>query len=238
MSKRQTTNDRATIVNTLTKFRPGTMVDIQLSAGDSQRIKAKLVGYQEGGYFAFSIPQQVYAENMQRVFEGKSCVVRMMAEGDVGVCVAFKTQVMTLNKKPQILLFVQYPQQIEFFSLRSNSRISTHLPVLVSEQQDTNTLPENITQRLEGVVLDLSEGGCRIEVAAPANQHRLSMVFVQLILRFPLTPEKPIVLNGQIKSQQHSASNTLRVGIQFETNKHLTAMFNKLNLFTHPGFAA
>ncbi|WP_246615123.1 PilZ domain-containing protein [Agarivorans litoreus] len=151
----------------------------------------------------------------------------MIVEGDAGLCVAFKTKLITINKKPQIMLFVEYPEQIEFIQLRHESRINTHLPVVISEQQASSNM-------LEGVVLDLSEGGCRIELAAPSQ--RLSMVFVQIILRFPLTPEKPIVLNGAIKSQQQT-SDKLRVGIQFDANKQLKAIFNKLNMFNHPSFA-
>ncbi|MGY5449942.1 flagellar brake domain-containing protein [Agarivorans sp. MS3-6] len=238
MSKHQISNDRALIVSTLTKLSPGVMVDIQLSAGDKLRLKAKLVGYEEGGYFAFSLPKQVYHQYQDRLFEGKSCVVRMIIEGESGLCVAFKSQIITLNKKPQIMLFTQYPEQIEFIRLRKKNRINTHLPVLLTEQQaPSDTASIDPSDRLEGVVLDLSEDGCRVELAAPQGQHKSSLVFVQLLLRFPLNPDKPILLNGQVKSQQRCANNKVRVGIQFESNKYLETVFNKLNLFSHPSFA-
>lgn len=236
MSKHQITSDRTTIVNTLTKLSPGAMVDIQFSSNKQQRIKAKLVGYQEGAYFAFSLPQHIYAQQQDHLFEGKSCVIRMIVEGDAGLCVAFKTKLITINKKPQIMLFVEYPEQIEFIQLRHKNRINTHLPVVITEQQAASISAEEASSNmLEGVVLDLSEGGCRIELAAPSQT--LSMVFVQIVLRFPLNPEQPIVLNGTIKSQQQT-SDKLRLGVQLEANKQLKAVFSKLNMFNHPSLAA
>lgn len=119
------------------------------------RIKTKLVGMESGLLLIVRPPQltQILAcfRPPQRV------IVRYL---HAGVVYGFKAEVLNVLTDPSFLLLISYPHRIETVNLRQNPRIDCFL---FSEAEIQGHI-------VEGVIVDLSTGGCRFFMKNPDGE--------------------------------------------------------------------
>ncbi|GAA5218114.1 PilZ domain-containing protein [Corallincola platygyrae] len=222
--------ERAEIVQTLSQMRPGNVLDFQLAVGVKPRFKCKLVGYEEGRYMALSIPAQSRVDHDELLVHGYGCIVRTIIEGEAGQCIAFKSLIQTNLRQPHPVLFIDYPKQIQLYSLRNQTRIATHVPAtMIGEQKDESTGQTEQTV-FHGTIVDLSVGGCRLKLPWPLGQPRLRIKDVLLKVVFPSQPDEPLLLDGEIKSENRHDGRHITVGIQFDEVPALVELFDKIGI--------
>lgn len=119
--------------------------------GISDRLKAELVGLHPGRYLIITTPS---IQGQRKIPEGiREVVVRYLHRGEV---LGFKAKVIDQLEKPFRLTFLTYPTTVERFNLRKSVRVSCNLPASVE-------LAEGVYQ---GIITDLSLGGCRLMLRA------------------------------------------------------------------------
>jgi len=73
-----------------------------------------------------------------------------------GICV-FSTRVLQVQQKPVPMMYLEYPEDVEFKSIRNAERVETGLDVIVN-----NALKRDVVS--EGKLRDISITGARIEI--------------------------------------------------------------------------
>lgn len=76
-----------------------------------------------------------------------------------GICV-FPTRVMSIQQKPLAMMYLEYPDDVDFKSIRNAERVETGLDIIVN-----NALKRD--QVSEGKLRDISITGARIEIYRP-----------------------------------------------------------------------
>ncbi len=116
--------------------------------GVGERFKTGFVGWEAGRCVILRLPSKL--ELRDHLYSGKLVIVRYLS--CTGEVCGFECAIQGLSYKPQPLLFLDYPDFVEVFSLRKENRVDCFLPasLVIGEE------------RLGGHILNLSNGGCRI----------------------------------------------------------------------------
>jgi len=165
------------------------------------RIAADLVGMVHFEYVILRLP---WVPGLRtRLVGGVSTTVRFVSSGDL--C-GFQSPVLTHIPKPSLLLFLKYPDVIEKVTLRQHKRVQCGLPVQVkSPRGDTN-----------GVIADMSQGGCRMAIDVYGLQDlRQTVAEDVIVLHVPLNAEgPPQAVTCTVRSVSFTA-NRMQVGLSF-----------------------
>lgn len=181
----------------------GTRMALTIGAqkGDEGRIAAELVGMVHFEYLILRLPWVPGLRS--RLVGGAAVTVRFVSDGEL--C-GFQAQILTHIPKPSLLLFVEYPEVIEKLSLRQHRRVQCALPVqLHSRRGDAN-----------GVIVDLSRGGCRMAVDV-RGQHGLRQTVADdvMVLRVPLNSEGiPQAVTCTVRAVDME-TNKMQLGLSF-----------------------
>ncbi|HEA19021.1 MAG: flagellar brake protein [Pseudoalteromonas prydzensis] len=201
--------------NNKTKFcldlLPGKIIDIQFTNPLTVRFKLTLIGYEAGKYLILKYPPQAKNNQYSDVLkEGNGAIVRYIVEGERGECVAFSTTILAIAFRPEKLIYLAYPKQIESRQLREVNRLQTHIPAKISINKDQHYDSENL---LQGIIIDISATGCRFTVHVNSGFLALKkrQVFVHLLS--PIDNES-VVISAHIRNNQMQG-NRLNVGIEF-----------------------
>jgi hypothetical protein len=190
--------------------------------GASERFASDVRGLQPGAYVLASIPQHRELGNLSDLLvNGVKVVVRYMHNGMV---FGFRTAIMGAVYSPARLLFLEYPNMVENYNLRSHARVPCFLPARMKLGSD----------EIEGAVVDLSKGGCQFRIfemnqlrhGVPPTSGNEGLV---LSLRLP-GAESDVSLNGKLK-QIRKAREWLAAGIGFndlneETRHQVPSIWN------------
>lgn len=172
-----------------------------LQQGPEGRIAADLVGLVHFEYIILRLP---WVPGLRtRLVGGASVTVRFVSNGDL--C-GFQSDVITHIAKPSLLLFLEYPEVVEKLALRQHKRVQCALPVqLHSRRGDA-----------QGVIADLSRGGCRMAVDVRGQQGlRQTVVEDVIVLRVPLNSEgMPLTVTSTVRSVSVDASR-MQLGLSF-----------------------
>ena len=196
---------------------PGKLIDIQFNNPIKMRFKLTLVGYDVGKYLILKYPPQSgKSDYIDVLAEGNVAIVRYIVEDDRGECVAFSTTILAISFRPERLIYLAYPKNIESRQLRETSRLKTHIPAKISLTK--NYVPES-KNLLHGLIIDISPSGCRFSIHVNSGFLALKrrQVFVQIIS--PLD-SKPVIISSFIRNNQMK-DNKLNVGIQFSPDEKL-----------------
>lgn len=82
------------------------------------------------------------------IFDGVDVVARYLYAGKA---VGFRSHIQAHTTRPCRIVYLEYPQQLESMNLRMKERIYCYLPAQLAI----------CTEKIEGMIIDLSEGGCR-----------------------------------------------------------------------------
>ncbi|MEH6393852.1 flagellar brake protein [Pseudoalteromonas sp.] len=190
---------------------PGKIIDIQFTNPLTVRFKLTLIGYEAGKYLILKYPPQAKNSQYSDVLkEGNGAIVRYIVEGERGECVAFSTTILAIAVRPEKLIYLTYPKQIESRQLREVNRLQTHIPAKISINKDQRFDSENL---LQGIIIDISTTGCRFTVHVNSGFLALKkrQVFVHLLS--PIDNEA-VVISAHVRNNQMQG-NRLNVGIEF-----------------------
>ncbi len=165
------------------------------------RLSADLVGVVHFEYLIVRLP---WVPGLRtRLVSGISPTVRFVSDGEL--C-GFQSEIITHVAKPALLLFLQYPEVIEKLTLRQHKRVHCALPAqLHSRRGDA-----------QGVIADLSRGGCRLAVNVRGqNGLRHTVSGDILVLRAILAAEGlPLAVTCTVRSVDTDA-NRMQLGLAF-----------------------
>lgn len=169
--------------------------------GDEGRIAADLVGMVHFEYLILRLPWVPGLRS--RLVGGATATVRFVSQGEL--C-GFQAPIITHIPKPSLLVFIEYPQVVEKLALRQHKRVNCALPVqLHSRRGDA-----------QGVIADLSQGGCRMVIDVRGQQGlRQSVADDVVVLRVPLNSDgMPLAVTCTVRSVELDA-NKLLLGLAF-----------------------
>lgn len=128
-------------------------------AGQSERYSCRLIGCLPGRSILLSVPK--LAGKLVRLKQGQKIIVRLMIDNGVGV---FASQVEIQTVEPYPILHIQYPENITFKGIRGATRVSVEQAIVANNLTDDSQIPT------QGMIVDISVTGARIELAAPIGK--------------------------------------------------------------------
>jgi hypothetical protein len=132
---------------------PGMLLQIQFEGLGSSR--SRLIGIDDGSFLIIQTP--AITEIWSKRYEKNHCIVRYLFAGKV---FAFRCTLLAVIKDPCRLSILSYPESVENINLRKHERTSCIIAAEV-----------NIGGRTyEGIVSDISIGGCSFEFNLSARQ--------------------------------------------------------------------
>ncbi|GGB00312.1 MULTISPECIES: flagellar brake protein [Agarivorans] len=221
---------RQEVISIMQQLRFGDVLDVQFIKGSNVRIKCKLVGLDDANFLIFAVPRYAQHGHNDVLQEGMACIVRSIIEGEAGQCIAFRSNITDIIKSPKHLLFVKYPSEIERFSLRKQQRASTRIPAMLTHRSSVHDQQIENDLSFDGVIVDLSAGGCRFKVKWPESYGKCLLDKVFIYIRIPSQPENDTVIEGSIKSQSRDGHQHLALGIKFDEQAELHDLFTHLAL--------
>jgi c-di-GMP-binding flagellar brake protein YcgR len=152
-----------------------------------------------------------------RLFQGNKIVVRFLYEGTI---FGFQSELIKAIFDPIKLLFISYPKIIARHELRSQKRFESFLPSDLSIKN----------KMFRGVILDISERGCRCLIKASQGENMPNITINQdLTINFQLPGvENEMTISGIVKNFKRDI-NELHLGIQFD--KISQPVQNKINQY-------
>ena len=181
----------------------GTRMSVTLDgqAQSEGRIAADLVGMVHFEYLILRLP---WVPGLRtRLVGGATVTVRFVSNGEL--C-GFHAPVITHVPKPSLLLFLEYPEIIEKMALRQHKRVQCALPVQMHSRRGD----------AQGVIADLSQGGCRMAVDVRGQQGlRQTVAEDVIVLRVPLNSESmPLAVTCTVRSVSFDV-NRMQLGLSF-----------------------
>jgi c-di-GMP-binding flagellar brake protein YcgR len=155
-----------------------------------------------------------------KLFKGSRITVRFLAGGNA---LAFNSEVLGIIQDPFSLLLISYPDVIARHNLRNNRRmqcyLAAHLSIALPRSSSNNTESLRSTEETfyEGIITDISKGGCNFEMIEGLSNSELpdAKIDGMVVLLFELPGmEHKRELSGLVKSVRRD-SRRMSVGVQF-----------------------
>ncbi len=124
--------------------------------GVGVRFKTHLVGWDKDRYVMLHLPLKV--EMREQLYVGKRVIVRYI--DDEGQICGFESAIQGAIFTPQRFLVLDYPQTVEIFCLRKDTRVDCFIPATLT-RQDTSLVAN---------IINISSSGCRLALASAAEQ--------------------------------------------------------------------
>lgn len=178
---------------------PGSQMMLQFE-GIEDRLKSILVGLEPSSYLIIRAPLFVDRSMLQ---EGKPVIVRYVYCGSV---YGFRTSIISSIRRPFPLLFLAYPGSVEKFNLRKKVRVSCHIPGAMTFN----------SENLAGLILDISESGCRFVGKAPKVEAAVQVAAGDEIeISFPLLGLEGLQIFRAKARTISQDRETISVGMEF-----------------------
>jgi hypothetical protein len=199
--------DIDSIFNILIRAQVGSRLDFQFLLGTGGRITTELVGLTKGHFVILKIsafPAKVDFSSFKASALG---IVRLLLEGDDGICVAFRTEVISTITFPSKLIFLKFPTQIQTRGLRNHNRIPLNVPASIKLKKSNSSM-----SNISGKLIDLSDNGCRFQ--CDVDKNLTIEIKSNVDLNFTLETGKSVETSGIIKNIK-LINNHYHIGIQF-----------------------
>jgi hypothetical protein len=198
----------------------GTLVDIEvLTPTNSKRMKTEFVGLLNDHFVVLNYPSPRRLGNAgEYLKDGTVIIVRAVLESGGGQVIAFRQQVMSVTSHPKRLIFLHFPDQVQLFSLRSQTRIPTLLPASIQLSDE---------HKLQGIIKDVSVTGVMFALKSEDDLSNLKDTPCKILL-----DERDNEVNefsGQICSVRSLADDT-QLGIQLNVSEDEMNKFMKDHL--------
>ncbi|TVM17347.1 hypothetical protein DPQ33_09190 [Oceanidesulfovibrio indonesiensis] len=172
--------------------------------GEKARFKSAYYGQKPEEFLIIQMPG--IPGIREKLLNGSGLVIRYFVSGRV---YGFKAHSMGHVVRPCPLIFLSYPHSVESLNLRQNERVNTFL--------DAQGTIDDVT--MQGVILDLSAGGCMLMVNRSTGVSWPNLDPGQIIhLEFALGKnEEPLRILSQTISARKDPER-IRLGIKFILN--------------------
>lgn len=168
------------------------------------RYKSSIVGWKTEHLVIIDMP--ILNGAYVNLSDGCTCIVRYIHCGNA--C-GFEAKVLkNINDTRLPLIYLSYPNSIERISLRRHDRIQTVISACIEVQ-----LNDKI-EKLQGSILDLSVGGCLLDIPDHKGVNLDIESKINLSFSFANTGDRVDVVPATIKRIQKFRDNTL-AGAQF-----------------------
>lgn len=205
-------------------FDVGLILFIELKGGNTNfRYKTTMVGWKTGRVIIIDAPLLNGA--YINLSAGWDCIVRYIYRGEA---FGFETKVLrSINDFDFSLIYLAYPKKICRISLRKHKRVQTYLPAKMEIQIESH--PEE----LEGYILDLSVGGCLLQLIANNNLNLKLEDNVKVSFSLPRITDQAITIQSAIRRIQTIRDDT-KIGLQFIDVSD--DILTKIHSFNMPAF--
>jgi c-di-GMP-binding flagellar brake protein YcgR len=158
-----------------------------------------VIGWEKDEYI---LTRAIHVQGQPAKLNSKDpCKVRWLMDG---VALGFESEIITVQFFPYPLMFIKYPVSIERLQLRVAQRFKVDLPVKLSDAAQSLTT--------EGVMLDLSEGGCGLKV--PVQNGKELSPDAAYTIAFKLM-DKEISIGCTVKKLDQTGKDAYLLGMQF-----------------------
>jgi CheY-like chemotaxis protein len=147
------------------------LVTVDPSFSDPERFTTELRGWQDGAYLLFDWPADPTEAAVPRSHH--AVTVQFLADGNA--C-GFQATVLSAGSTSSPQFRISWPDHVEQLSLRKDERISVNAPCVVQAASGDS---------VEGRLVDISAGGCKVTVAS--DEGLVSDVMVDFSLEGGLT---------------------------------------------------
>ncbi len=162
--------------------------------------KTRLVGMHPFDCLIMTLPRIPGFVNTVR--KDEELLVRYIAEGTV---YGFRTHILDHVLKPAPLLFTAYPQQLERYDLRKDTRLNCFIPAIL----------HTAVSHYPTYIVDLSEGGCRSN--SPGDgQAPQTAVDERVILELKLCGSNWLVMTSATVRNLQEMESVVSLGLSFE----------------------
>lgn len=182
----------------------GTDLVLRLEGVDA-RLKSTLIGVDHGEFLIVRTPRAAGIEPL--LIKGSPVKVIFLHDGTIyGFLSKFLHQV----RVPSPLIFISYPKDMERHEIRKNLRIDCYIPatLLIGDQMER-----------QGVISDLSIGGCRVtlnnEGTSLSAQLKPESVLMMAIEMLGIQSDRSI---RSIVKNVHQDANKIHIGVKFDTS--------------------
>ncbi|WP_440054622.1 flagellar brake domain-containing protein [Pseudoalteromonas sp. T1lg65] len=189
----------------------GSFVDIEVCMpASSKRVKTEYVGMWNHTYLIVNYPNpKRLGAAADYVSEGTSVIVRALLENAEGQVIAFKSHIRAVSVHPVKLVFIDMPDNLECYELRTHTRIPTYIPAKFSCSDVKEAC----------VVRDISLNGLQLEVETkkPETFKEGQKCEVTLVVKSGTS----VPLTGEVRSIK-------KKGFQLSLGIHLTAKVDEV----------
>ncbi len=148
------------------------LIHVDPGRGDSQRHGSIIRGWQAGGYVLFDAPFE--EGNFVSLPRSKPCVIRFLSEGRA--C-GFNSAVLNEGSSRYPYLRMHWPRRVQCVSIRQHARVETQVPCVIQLEDGSKT---------EGIIRDLSAGGCCVDAHSAIDADST------IVLTFALPDATPV----------------------------------------------
>jgi len=199
------------------EIKTGASLHIQVGQHDS-RMESTLVGIRQGKYLLITMPTGPHPSIEGLDEEGTPLIVRYIHKGNV---YGFKSSILNVVMRPEKLLAIYYPAQVEVYELRNYPRLSCFLPARVTISK----------QVIDGSVIDISKTGAQYRCSAGQDIDQLREQIgetLQLEVQLPGS-DGYTHIEGNLRNVSAN-SNVIELGIRFDKidNHQLKNLFSFL----------
>ncbi|HTR00395.1 MAG TPA: flagellar brake protein [Candidatus Acidoferrum sp.] len=145
------------------KFALGQMLDIEVQDVGKIRFQGPLLGMKEGRYLITDLPSITkHGDLRDRLQDNQELIVRTICERTTGEALGFRSHVVARMRAPDQLLFIAFPPTVQVHELRNEKRVLVFQPARLMQEPGIDPVA--------GTLVDLSSGGCRVELTGPDQQ--------------------------------------------------------------------
>lgn len=194
----------------LRSLRAGMTVDLQITISNvARRVRTEFIGMDGMRSIIIRYPDETKWTGLnEAIYPDKSAIMRFILEEETGEVIAFKTQITHLVKKPINMIFIAFPTQIQSQGLRSERRAQIHVPVSVLNAENEQMLAN-------GILLDISNNGCRIGMRRDSAR---KLAANDIVIRMNGQQGEPFELSGSVMNTKSDEVYFL-YGVKFSTSE-------------------
>jgi len=180
----------------------GQIVQIHPNPADpKQRFDCLLVGTLPGESILISAHRKAEFPVLE---EGQMVVMRIMSANGVAL---FQTRVLFISDMPVLIVYLDFPEAIQFRMVRASSRVDIALPVLVY------SISHPSRSGVPGRIADISTGGAGIELYDDVGEIGEE---VELKGKFEIAGiQRTVRIKATLRSKKEAASGNKSYGISF-----------------------
>lgn len=199
-------------IRKLRSLRPGSQLDIQITTPTvTKRARTEFVGMDGTRSIIMQYPDEAkWGAIRELIYVDNTLIVRAILEDETGEVIAFKVKISMILNKPGQLIFTSFPLSLQSIDLRAEKRAKTSIPVTLSDEQGNNLIAS-------GLIKDISNSGCRVEVEKKKIRHKLTAK-QQISLRLTNSNTEQGNLTGTIMNAKGEGTKNY-YGVKFEQSE-------------------